>query len=508
MSNQNHAEAAANTIDLLVVGAGISGLSLAHAIASDRPPNSDSQAKRKIIVTEAQNRVGGSIVSQRNEAGFQWEEGPNSFQPAPELLQLAAAVGLKNEIIFADGKLPRFVFWENRLNAIPMSDPKQLPTFKLLTLKAKLRALIGTLGFVRPAAAGEESVAQFFKRHLGQEVVDRMVAPFVSGVYAGDPTQLSASAAFGKIFRLEQNYNGLLAGAILSRLEKRKQQQASQVETKTIYDRQEIPKPKPGQLGSLKDGIEALPRAIARDLSERGHEVRLQWRLDKIQPNSDGTYSATYETPEGVQTITARSLVLTTPAYVSGALLQNVAPRAAQALNEIYYPPVACVVLAYPDAAMKRDMHGFGNLIPRGQGVRTLGTIWGSSLFSNRAPKGYHLLLNFIGGSLDTAIANLSEAEIVQAVHQDLQKTLLKPDTKVEPKVLAVHLWQRAIPQYELGHLGRLAAIDQDLAAHPGLFVSANYIGGVALGDCVKRSFGTAERVKNFLGLPTPTTKK
>jgi oxygen-dependent protoporphyrinogen oxidase len=490
MSNHNHA-----AIDLLVVGAGISGLTAAHAIASD---HNDDTNPRKIIVTEAQNRVGGAIVSQRDQEGFQWEEGPNSFQPAPELLKLAAAVGLGDQLVFADGKLPRFVFWDGQLNALPMS-PKQLSKFNLLTIKGKLRAALGAIGFVRPAAAGEETVAQFFKRHLGQEVVDRLVVPFISGVYAGNTDKLSAAAAFSKIFRLEKNYNGLVAGAILSRLAARQQKKAQPDKPQNIYDRQAIPTTKPGQLGSFKDGIEALPKAIAQDLIERGHEVRLQWRLDKIQPNSDGTYSATYETPHGIETITARSLLLTTPAYVSSSLLQEIAPVASQALGEIYYPPVACVVLGYPDAAMKRDMNGFGNLIPRSQGIRTLGTIWGSSLFSDRAPAGYHLLLNFIGGSLDTGIADLSEAAIAQAVHQDLKTTLLKPDTKVEPKVLAVHLWPRAIPQYEIGHLDRLATVDRDLANHPGLFVSANYIGGVALGDCIKRSFGTAAQVRGFL---------
>jgi oxygen-dependent protoporphyrinogen oxidase len=492
MSNHNHA---GKTIDLLVVGAGISGLAVAHDLASNPI---DQGEQPEIIVTEAQNRVGGAIVSQRNEEGFQWEEGPNSFQPAAELLRLAAAVGLKNELVFADGKLPRFVFWDGQLNALPMS-PKQLPKFNLLTIKGKLRAFLGAIGFVRPAPAGEETVAQFFKRHLGQEVVDRLVVPFISGVYAGNTDKLSAAAAFGKIFRLEKNYNGLVAGAILSRLAKRKQEKESTAKPNSIYDRQEIPKTKPGQLGSFKNGIEALPKAIAQDLIERGHEIRLQWRLDKIQPNSDATYSANFETPNGTETITARSLLLTTPAYVSSILLQEISPTAAQALGKIYYPPVACVVLGYPETAMKGNMNGFGNLIPRSQGIRTLGTIWGSSLFSDRAPQGYHLLLNFIGGSLDTDIANLSETEIAQAVHRDLKQTLLKPDTEVEPKVLAVHLWPRAIPQYELGHLERLATIDRSLENHPGLFVSANYIGGVALGDCVKRSFGTADQIREFL---------
>jgi oxygen-dependent protoporphyrinogen oxidase len=148
-------------------------------------------------------------------------------------------------------------------------------------------------------------------------------------------------------------------------------------------------------------------------------------------------------------------------------------------------------------------MQGFGNLIPRTEGIRTLGTIWASSLFSGRAPQGWQLLLNFIGGSLDPELAKLSESEIVQAVHQDLQKTLLKPNSTIAPQKIALHRWERAIPQYEIGHLDRLARVETALQESPGLYISANFIGGVALGDCVKRGIGESQKIMHFLKAST-----
>ena len=188
-------------LDVLVVGAGISGLSLAHALTK-----LGNNSPLKILVAESQNRVGGNITTV-SLGDFLWEEGPNSFSPTPELLKLAVDVGLKQELVFADRKLPRYVYWNGQLLPVPMSPTAMLQS-KLLSDGGKLRALVGALGFVSPAIGnfseqgGEETVSQFFQRHLGAEVMQRLVEPFVSGVYAGDPSQLSAAAAFAKMARM------------------------------------------------------------------------------------------------------------------------------------------------------------------------------------------------------------------------------------------------------------------------------------------------------------------
>ena len=466
-------------LDVLVVGAGISGLTIAHELAIAK--------KYRVLVAETQDRIGGAITSAKNDEGYQWEEGPNSFQPAPELLRLAVQVGLKDELVLADGKLPRFVFLNGKLNALPMSPPTAIAS-KILTWGGKIRLALGAIGFARPAMAGEESVEQFFSRLLGKQAVERLVAPFISGVYAGDPKRLSAKAAFAKIFRLENGYNGLLAGAILSAKERKAQK----------LNDPNLPKVKAGELGSFRQGIQTLPESIATKLRDQGTAVKQQWTLRSLEKQGE-IYISKFDTPIGEETVRSRSVALSTPAYVTAKLLQDYLPAASQALNEIFYPTVACVVLAYPKSEFAYDMKGFGNLIPRTQGVRTLGTIWSSSLFAGRAPEGWQLLLNFIGGTLDPALAKLSEPEIIAAVHQDLKKTILRPDTKAEPKAIAVHVWDKAIPQYELGHLDRLAIVESELQKSQGLYISANFIGGVALGDCIKRSLQEATKIDAFL---------
>ncbi|MFZ1024994.1 MAG: protoporphyrinogen oxidase [Limnoraphis robusta] len=476
-----------HVLDSLIVGAGISGLSLAHALHQ----NPEHQFSLNILVSEHQPRVGGNITTV-SEGEFLWEEGPNSFSPTPEFLKLAVDVGLKSELIFADRKLPRYVYWNGQLMPVPMSPPALVST-QLLSSGGKLRALMGALGFVPPAIGqqlslqnGEETISQFFERHLGSEVLQRLVEPFVSGVYAGDPQQLEIGSAFARVARMAYSGGGLLAGAVLSRRQNKDSQKVADLS---------IPQTKPGELGSFRQGISALPNAIAKQL---GDKLKLNWKLTRLERTENLTYRAEFSTPEGVQQVEAKTVVLTTPAYVTAEILQSLQPQMSQTLTEIPYPPVACVVLAYPVSALKQKLTGFGHLVPRGQGIRTLGTIWTSSLFPGRAPQGWQVLTSYIGGATDPEIGEFEDTEIIEAVHQDLRRIVLQEN--VPPKVLAVHLWKRAIPQYNLGHQHRLQQVQTGLNALPGLYLCSNYIDGVALGDCVRRSLGRANEIRSFLG--------
>ncbi|MBE9187258.1 protoporphyrinogen oxidase, partial [Microcoleus sp. LEGE 07076] len=388
-------------------------------------------------------------------------------------------------------QLPRYVYWQNKLQPVPMT-PGAMIRSGLLSFPGKLRALLGALGFVAPAMGSglsqqgdEETVSQFFRRHLGTEVMQRLVEPFVSGVYAGDPQQLSAAAAFGRVTKMADAGGGLVAGALLS----------ARTRPKKLPTDPNVPSTKPGELGSFKGGLKALPEAIAAQLGDR---LKLNWHLTRLDRTERETYIAVFSTPDGQQEVEARTVVLTTPAYVTAELLEPLQPEVSSALQAFTYPTVASVVLAYPVSDVKGKLVGFGNLIPRGQGIRTLGTIWTSSLFADRAPAGWQTLTSYIGGATDSGIENLDSEQIVGEVHRDLSKILLKPDA-APPKVLALRLWKRAIPQYNLGHFDRLQQVDRGLKSLPGLYLCSNYFGGVALGDCVRRGFERAREVGEYL---------
>ena len=459
--------------DVLVLGAGISGLSAAFRL---------HQQHVDILVAERAERVGG-VITTRAQDGYRWEEGPNSFTPSPELLNLIADAGVADRLVWADGKLPRFVYLNGSLTPVPMTPPDLIKS-NLLSFGAKLRALFGILGFGPNAPKDkEETVEEFFARQLGPQVVDRLVGPFTSGVYAGSTQQLSASAAFPKVADLERDYGSIIAGVIRSP-KKAKPPISDKID----------PKPQRGQLGNFKEGLQTLPDAIAAQL---GDALKLQWEATQVVREGD-RYVTTFQTPAGLQTIASKAMVVTVPAYRAASLLKSMDEALATELASIPYPHVAAVTLAYPAEALPQPFSGFGQLFPRGAGIRTLGTIWTSSLFPGRAPEGYQCTLSYIGGATDPDISKLSDQDVANVVHGDLQKTLLVNDA--EPKVMGVRRWGQAIPQYTLGHRQRIARMNEILADYPGMKLCSNYLDGVSLGDCVRRGEGRATELVKWLG--------
>lgn len=178
-----------------------------------------SDAVPRLLVTEARDCVGGNIITRR-DGGYQWEEGPNSFQPSDAVLRAAVDAGVADRLVLGDPKAPRYVYWGGRLRATP-SGPDVL-TFDLLSLWGKLRAGLGAAGFKAPLPEREESVKEFVTRNLGEEVFQRLIEPFCSGVYAGDPAKLSMKAAFGKVYDLEKG-GGSIVGGVLALMKARKQ---------------------------------------------------------------------------------------------------------------------------------------------------------------------------------------------------------------------------------------------------------------------------------------------
>lgn len=354
--------------------------------------------------------------------------------------------------------------------------------------------------FKQPMPAYEENVEQFIRRNLGDEVFERLIEPFCSGVYAGDPAKLSMKAAFNRIWTLERDGGSLIAGALQLMSDRRKNPPPPR-------DPRLPPKPKGQTVGSFRQGLQTLPSAIGANLAS---SVRLNWKLEGIQHAGDGSYQLTYNTPDGDACVRARAVLLTVPAYVAADLLKPDVPAAAEALSQFDYPPVAAVTLSYPVSAIRADrkdesgqVPGFGQLHPRSQGITTLGTIYSSSLFPNRAPPGQMLVLCYIGGALNRNIANQSQEEIVAQVDKDLRVMLLNADAPA-PKLVGLRVWPRAIPQFNVGHLDTLAAAKGALASAgwDGLFLGGNYVAGVALGKCVEYGYESASQVAAFLKAP------
>src|SRR6267143_6258883 len=215
-----------------------------------------------------------------------------------------------------------------------------------------------------------------------------------------------------------------------------------------------------------------------------------------ISRQNDGSFDIRLESHGGDESVSARSLILATPTDVTGGLLSRLDSSFETLLSSIEYAPVAVVSLGYRKKDIGHSLNGFGFLVPRSAGLRVLGSVWNSSLFAGRAPEGHPLLTSFVGGATDSAASELNPEELASLVHREISSPL---SIGSEPVFSNVTVWPRALPQYNLGHADRLAAVAKACSRFPGLWLIGNYLRGPAIGSCIDQAIGVAEEVRRKL---------
>jgi protoporphyrinogen/coproporphyrinogen III oxidase len=454
-----------NLTKVAVIGAGISGLACAYRL---------QQAGVDVALLESSDHPGG-LIGSIQKAGLLFETGPQSFQGTDAVLDLIHELGIEGELQKADPRAPRYVYLHGHLRKIPMS-PQALLTSSLLAPGSRWK--IATEAFKRSKPPSEEeTVATFVRRKFGHEILEYLVAPFVSGVYAGDPEQLSLKAAFPTLDEWEREYGSVLRGAMKSRPAKAKGGG-------------------PPPLCSFRRGVATLPGALAAKLAQRLQPGTTVLEVQRLADSSGGLYEIRAQNQGQERRAAVDAVVIATPAYAAGTLLGSVSARIAQVLCGIPYAPVAVVAANYHRQQIGDPLDGFGFLVPRGQKVRTLGTVWNSSLFPGRAPDGTVTMTSFIGGATDVEIVQHSEEEIARIVQEENARILGITGPPIES---AVWGYTRALPQYNLGHGHIVEAIRDAERQTPGLFFAGNYLEGPAIGKCVENGFHTAEAVAKYL---------
>jgi oxygen-dependent protoporphyrinogen oxidase len=449
---------------VVVIGAGLSGLACAHRL---------NQLGAEVTVLESADRPGGLLGTIRKD-GFLFESGPQSFQTTEILLDLIRELGIESELQRADSRAARYILLHGRLRKIPTS-PQALLSSSLLGPRSRWKILSEPFRKTSPPAA-EESVGAFARRKFGNEILEYLVAPFVSGVYAGDPEELSLKAAFPSLHDWEREYGSVLRGAKKARARKGSNE--------------------PESLCSFQQGVATLPDAIAAKL---GHRLQANTRavsMNRLGPAGNETHEVRIESSESSATIQAAAVVLATPAYVAAQIIASISAQLAQMLSGVAYAPVAVVAAGYYQQQVGELMSGFGFLVPRTETLHTLGTVWNSSLFPGRAPRGAVTLTSFTGGATNPGIADAPEEEIAKVIQSENECIL-----KIIGSPVASAVWKhpRALPQYNLGHGHVVEAIRDMERKIPGIFFAGNYLEGPSVGKCVENGFRTAEVVRAYL---------
>jgi oxygen-dependent protoporphyrinogen oxidase len=488
-------EAAPGRPRVVVVGGGISGLTAAFQVLQQRKDV-------EVTVLEREGRVGGTATSDAVD-GFLVDRGPNGFLTnVPDAYNLSLELGLQGELLPASeaaGK--RFLYFSGALVPVPTGAGALLRS-PLLSSRGKARMVLEPF---LPAAdpRREESVHGFAARRLGREFADVMVAPMVAGVSAGDARQSSLQALFPRMHRLEAEHGGLVRGMLAQQRARRAAKARGEAEGRVAGG----PSGPGGRLTSFRHGgAGRLTQALAEALGGRVHvgvgverielgsgqgaRIAARSRTDPREMRGAGRrFRVVTSARPGAgggelpATLDADAVIVATPAYVAAELLRDVAPEAVAPLAAIPYAGIRVVALGFDRSAVARPLDGFGFLVPPGQGLRILGSLWTSTLFPPQAPEGTVLLRSLAGGMGDPGFLDLDEDAAIDVVRADLRTSL---GVTAAPTMAHVVGWRRGIPQYTLGHLARVEAAADAVGAVPGLALTGNAYRGIGLNDCVR----------------------
>ena len=441
-------------MNIAIIGGGLTGLCLAWYL---------QQAGVAYDLFEADARPGGNLLSQHAAAGYLLEAGPNSLQLSAELAELLASLGLDDQIQDAAAvSQQRYVLRAGRYQVLPGSPPALL-TSGFFSLKAKWRLL---MEFRRPAAPVDptETVAHFFRRRFGPEIVDYAVNPFMAGIYAGDPEKLLLHKTFPQLAALEQTFGSVLRGL---------------AKTGKGAPRRRII--------TLKNGVQTITDTLAARLTN----YQPSTAVSAVSRAADGTYQLELTGPRGLAAAPGYThLALAVPTYAAAPLLQHLFPTQAAALAAVQYPPMSVVFSAYARAAVAHPLNGFGALHPKVEGAYAAGSIWTSSIYPQRVPAGQVLFTTFVGGTQYAAAAEQAEDVQKAAVHAELSRLY---DIAGAPHWQGRYHWPRSIPQFDEHIVGAHAAAEA-LEAH-NIVAVANWRAGVSVPDCVRRAQRVAEEL-------------
>jgi oxygen-dependent protoporphyrinogen oxidase len=451
------------SVDVIVVGGGIAGLSAAYELHARGV---------SFVLLERTGRPGGVIISEDVD-GYTVDGGPDSLLvQKPEAIALCREVGLGDRLV--PTRPPRLAYIQRggRLHPLPASSVLGIPTrigsfigTNLFTWAGKMR-MAAELLVPRRIDGADESIGSFMRRRFGEEATTYLAEPLLAGIHAGDVDRLSIKALFPRLVETEQKHGSLLAA----------------------FARARTPVSPDGAFRSLPGGLSEMVRAVVARLPQdslRFNTPVSRVLLDPIR----------VETQAG-DTLAARAVIVTAPAYVAADFLREENRELAHLCRDVRYASTATIALAFPRSAVTHPLNGSGFVVPRTEGTGILAASWLSSKWPHRAPDDRVLMRAFFGGARDEHALGKSDAEL-----QNTALAALRPLLGItgDPLLARVYRFERASAQHEVGHLARIEALDRILAGTPGLFMTGSGLRGVGIPDCVADARATARKAHEWL---------
>jgi protoporphyrinogen/coproporphyrinogen III oxidase len=477
-----------------IIGGGISGLATAFALQEQAAA---AGLSLRCTVLEAGTAWGGKIVTHR-VGDLVTEAGPDSFlSQKPAGLELCAKLGLTERLINTNETSKKaFVYSRGRLRELPeglvVITPSQVgPFFRsgLLSWAGLTRMSLDVLlPAKRPRVREDESLASFFRRRFGREAFERLMEPLMAGIYAGNAEQMSVAATFPRFLELEQEHGSVIRGMMAAR------------RSRTL---ERLPGEKRTMFVSLKNGLTDLVTALVDRLTQQGVVLRAGSTVEALRVRSHQLNRWMYDViVKDGPSLSAESLVLATPAYVSADLLRPLTPIAGGLLDLIPYASTATLGMAFPTSSVAGTVEGFGFVVPRVEGRDLLAATWTSLKWPHRAPPEQVLIRCYVGGVGREGILELENRALIARVRSELAGLC---GLTAEPHFVEVNRWMKAMPQYTIGHLDRLKQIEGVLSRYGGVVLAGAAYRGVGIPDCIREGTLAAQRVLRHLsGVPEP----
>lgn len=463
---------------IAIIGGGIAGLSAAFYLEKARRACADLQW----ALFEKSDRLGGVIRTERRE-GFVIEAGPDSFLSVkPEAARLCQDLGIGNQLISSnDADRKTYILVKGRLVPIPQGLEFMVPTrvwpmatTPLFSFTTKLRMAAELFAGARKDAS-DESVGDFVRRHFGQEMVDRVAEPLLAGVYGGNAEHLSIRAVLPRFAEMEREHGSLVRATL---------------KAKAVARSKARPGAQPQPLfTSLKNGMQQIVEALVAELPQGS--IRLGQQNLSLRPANDDWQIERAGISEKFQEV-----LLAVPAPSAAALLRQLHPALIEGLGRIEYTSSAAVALAYDEANLPPG-HGF--LVPRSEGCKMMACTFVHKKFPHRAPEGMKLLRCFFSSSRMPDLLQHSEEDLQQIARQELKEIL---GLDAEPRFVRTFRWDRAMAQYETGHLDRVAEMEKIIAAMPGFHIIGNSFYGIGVPDCIKSARLAVEQITSGVSQP------
>lgn len=451
-----------------IIGGGISGLVAGWYIRRK------FGEKVELALYEKDNRLGGTIGTTR-ENGYLIDWGSNGFlDREPLTLEFIKNIGLSDKLYRSNDKsTKRYIFRNGKLWEIK-AHPVKFMQSGLLSLRGRIR-LASEMLIPQKKDDRDETIFDFAARRIGKEAASAMIDPMVSGIYGGDAKALSLRSCFPVMEKMEREYGSLIKAMIKKQKEAKRRKKAGSG-----------PAGPGGHLTSFRGGLYTLIEHLGELLKEH---IRLSSELRRVRRNDRGQYILEFVD----HTDTCDYLIMAVPSYHAAEALQEISSDLSDRLKEIPYSSLAVVAQGFKTKTINRSLDGFGFLVPHSENLNLLGSIWTSVIFPEQAPEGSALFRTMLGGALNGGIINKPLGEISKIAYDELAPILGLTE---KPSEEHIYIWNRAIPQYVMGHPERLEKIERILSETPGLFLTGNAYDGIGLNDCIKRSHRIVENLE------------